>query len=49
MLLVATVRALKLHGEANPKNLGEENLEAVEKGLPNLLRHENLSSLEYLL
>ena len=43
-VVVATVRALKLHGEADPKNLGEENLEAVEKGLPNLLRHiENLS------
>ena len=43
-VVVATVRALKLHGEADPKNLGQENLEAVEKGLPNLLRHlENLS------
>ena len=43
-VVVATVRALKLHGEVDPKNLGEENLEAVEKGLPNLLRHiENLS------
>ena len=43
-VVVATVRALKLHGEADPKNLGEENLKAVEKGLPNLLRHiENLS------
>ncbi len=43
-VVVATVRALKLHGEVDPKKLGEENLEAVEKGLPNLLRHiENLS------
>ena len=43
-VVVATVRALKLHGEADPKNLGEENPKAVEKGLPNLLRHlENLS------
>ena len=43
-VVVATVRALKLHGEADSKNLGEENLKAVEKGLPNLLRHiENLS------
>jgi len=43
-VVVATVRALKLHGEANPKNLGEENLKALESGLPNLLRHlENLS------
>ncbi len=43
-VVVATVRALKLHGNADPKNLGEENLKAVEDGLPNLLRHiENLS------
>ena len=42
-VLVATVRALKLHGKADPKNLGEENLVALEAGLPNLLRHlENL-------
>ena len=43
-VVVATVRALKLHGDADPKNLGEENLLALEAGLPNLLRHlENLS------
>ncbi len=43
-VVVATVRALKLHGNANPKELGNENLIALEKGLPNLLRHlENLS------
>ena len=43
-VVVATVRALKLHGNADPKNLGEENLSALELGLPNLLRHlENLS------
>ncbi len=43
-VVVATVRALKLHGDADPKNLGEENLSALEAGLPNLLRHlENLS------
>tara|TARA_B100000287_G_scaffold393738_1_gene407235 strand:+ start:318 stop:2000 length:1683 start_codon:yes stop_codon:yes gene_type:complete len=42
-VVVATVRALKLHGNADPKNLGEENLSALESGLPNLLRHlENL-------
>ncbi|MFL2678862.1 MAG: formate--tetrahydrofolate ligase [Alphaproteobacteria bacterium] len=42
-VVVATVRALKLHGNADAKNLGAENLMAVEKGLPNLLRHiENL-------
>ena len=38
-VVVATVRALKLHGNADPKNLGEENLVALEAGLPNLLRH----------
>ena len=43
-VVVATVRALKLHGDADPKNLGEENLKAVEKGLPNLLRHIEILS-----
>ena len=44
MIVVATVRALKLHGDVDPKKLGEENLKAVEDGLPNLTRHlENLS------
>ena len=43
-VVVATVRALKLHGNADPKNLGVEDLNALEDGLPNLLRHlENLS------
>ena len=43
-VVVATVRALKLHGEADSKKLGEEDLRALEKGIPNLLRHlENLS------
>jgi len=46
-VVVATVRALKLHGDADPKNLSEENLSALESGLPNLLRHlENLSKFE---
>ena len=39
VVLVATVRALKLHGGVAKENLGEENLEALEKGLPNLLQH----------
>ena len=39
VVIVATVRALKLHGGALKTELGEENLEALEKGLPNLLRH----------
>ena len=43
-VVVATVRALKLHGDADSKKLGEEDLNALEAGIPNLLRHlENLS------
>ena len=44
VVIVATVRALKHHGGAPLKELGEENLEALEKGLPNLLKHiENMT------
>lgn len=39
VVMVATVRALKMHGGVSVKNLAEENLEALEKGIPNLLRH----------
>ncbi|MBP0969286.1 MAG: formate--tetrahydrofolate ligase [Oscillospiraceae bacterium] len=39
VVVVATVRALKLHGGANKKNLATEDLAALEKGLPNLFRH----------
>ena len=39
VVIVATVRALKMHGGAAKSELGEENLEALEKGIPNLLRH----------
>ena len=39
VVMVATVRALKMHGGVAKTNLGAENLEALEKGLPNLLRH----------
>ena len=38
-VIVATVRALKYHGGVDKKNLNIENLEALEAGLPNLLRH----------
>jgi len=38
-VLVATVRALKMNGGANKKDLSTENLGALEKGLPNLQRH----------
>ncbi len=39
VVMVATVRALKMHGGLKKDQLGEENLEALEKGIPNLLRH----------
>lgn len=43
-VLVATVRALKHHGGVSKEHLGEENLPALEQGLPNLLHHlENLT------
>lgn len=38
-VVVATVRALKYNGGVERANLGEENLDALEKGLPNLLKH----------
>ncbi len=39
VVVVATVRALKMHGGLAKTELGQENLYALEKGLPNLLRH----------
>ncbi|GHV55023.1 formate--tetrahydrofolate ligase [Spirochaetia bacterium] len=39
VVIVATVRALKSHGGVSKANLGKENVEAVKKGLPNLLQH----------
>ncbi len=39
VVVVATVRALKMHGGLPKTELGTENLAALEKGLPNLLRH----------
>ncbi len=39
VVLVATVRALKYHGGVPKADLNNENLEALEKGLPNLLQH----------
>ena len=39
VVMVATVRALKMHGGLAKTELNNENLEALEKGLPNLLRH----------
>lgn len=46
VVIVATIRALKLHGGADKKELNNENLEALEKGLPNLIRHlENIENV----
>ena len=39
VVIVATVRALKYNGGVPKTELGQENLEALEKGLPNLLKH----------
>ncbi|MCM1365031.1 MAG: formate--tetrahydrofolate ligase [Faecalibacterium sp.] len=39
VVMVATVRALKMHGGLAKNELAEENLDALEKGIPNLLRH----------
>ena len=39
VVVVATVRALKMHGGSQKEELNTENLETLEKGLPNLLKH----------
>lgn len=46
IVVVATVKALKLHGGADKNNLSEENLQALKCGLPNLLKHvENMKKV----
>lgn len=46
VVVVATVRALKMHGGLDKKSLKEENLDALQKGLPNLLQHvDNIRSV----
>ena len=46
VVVVATVRALKNHGGVPKAELNTENLEALERGLPNLLRHvENITKV----
>ncbi|MDD4568638.1 MAG: formate--tetrahydrofolate ligase [Tepidanaerobacteraceae bacterium] len=43
-VLVASIRALKLHGGAEKHNLAQENLKALQKGLANLTKHvENIT------
>ena len=39
VVIVATIRALKMHGGVPKTELGSENLEALSLGIPNLLRH----------
>ena len=46
VVVVATVKALKLHGGADKTKLSEENLEALKAGLPNLMKHvENMRTV----
>ena len=46
VVLVATVRALKMHGGVAKADLNNENLEALEAGIPNLLKHlENITEV----
>ncbi len=46
VVIVATVKALKLHGGATKDTLSEENLDALAKGMPNLLKHiENVKTV----
>lgn len=46
VVVVATVKALKLHGGADKSSLSTENIEALKAGLPNLLKHiENIKTV----
>ena len=46
VVVVATIRALKMHGGAEKAKLSEESVQALVKGLPNLLRHvDNIKSV----
>jgi len=46
VVVVATVKALKLHGGADKSQLSEENLTALKAGMPNLLKHvENVKTV----
>ena len=49
VVIVATVRALKHHGGAKKEDLGREDLEALKKGMPNLMQHvENITEVYHL-
>ncbi len=46
VVLVATIRALKMHGGMDKSQLSNENTDAIKKGLPNLIRHyENVTNV----
>lgn len=47
VVIVATVRALKHHGGSLKAELSNENLDALEKGLPNLLKHIENVTMKY--
>ena len=49
VVIVATIRALKMHGGMAKADLSQENLEALQKGLPNLIRHlSNIRNVYHL-
>ncbi len=49
VVIVATIRALKMHGGMSKEDLNIENLDALEKGVPNLLRHvSNIKNVYHL-
>lgn len=49
VVVVATIKALKLHGGLDKSSLSKENLEALKLGLPNLLRHvSNIKNVYHL-
>ncbi len=49
VIIVATIKALKYNGGVPKADVGKENLEALEKGLPNLLKHvENITQVFHL-
>ena len=49
VVLVATIKALKYNGGVAKADLQQENLDALEKGIPNLLKHiENITNVYHL-
>ena len=49
VVIVASIRALKHHGGSSKENLGNEDLDVLSKGIPNLLKHiENINGVFHL-